>query len=76
MSATDGTMIQVERFSKIYDKTVAVEDLSFAVEAGTILGLVGPNGAGKTTTLRALAGILPPTRGTLSVAGQDRKSVV
>ena len=71
MSATDGTMIQVERFSKIYDKTVAVEDLSFAVEAGTILGLVGPNGAGKTTTLRALAGILPPTRGTLSVAGHD-----
>ena len=50
---------------------MAVTDLHFAVEAGEILGLVGPNGAGKTTTLRGLAGIIPPTRGELRVAGHD-----
>src|SRR5215212_6841641 len=50
---------------------MAVADLSFRVEAGTILGLIGPNGAGKTTTLRAIAGIIPPTRGRLSVAGHN-----
>src|SRR5262249_53074353 len=43
----------------------------FRVDPGTILGLVGPNGAGKTTTLRALAGILTPTRGQLLIAGHD-----
>src|SRR5690606_24537865 len=51
--------------------TLAVEDLAFDVRAGDILGLVGPNGAGKTTTLRALAGILPPTSGTLEIGGFD-----
>jgi len=64
-------MIRVEDFSKEYAGEPAVLDLSFEVEVGSILGLVGPNGAGKTTTLRALAGILPPTRGTLTVAGHD-----
>lgn len=64
-------MIQVEDYHKAYGETVAVEGLSFEVPAGSVLGLVGPNGAGKTTTLRAIAGIIPPTRGTLSVAGHD-----
>ena len=64
-------MIRVEAFHKAYRETVAVADLSFAVEAGQVLGLVGPNGAGKTTTLRALSGILPPTRGRLAIAGCD-----
>jgi ABC-2 type transport system ATP-binding protein len=64
-------MIRVEGFSKVYGDTVAVEDLSFDAAAGDILGLVGPNGAGKTTTLRALAGILPPTSGTLAIGGFD-----
>ncbi|MDA1232163.1 MAG: ABC transporter ATP-binding protein, partial [Planctomycetota bacterium] len=49
----------------------AVRGLSFEVPAGSIVGLVGPNGAGKTTTLRALAGIIPPTRGQLTIAGYD-----
>ncbi len=64
-------MIQVLDFHKTYRETLAVAGLSFEVGPGTILGLVGPNGAGKTTTLRALAGIIPPTRGRLLVAGHD-----
>jgi ABC-2 type transport system ATP-binding protein len=63
--------IAVEDFTKTYGETVAVEGISFAVAAGEILGLAGPNGAGKTTTLRALAGILEPTRGRLSISGFD-----
>jgi len=64
-------MIRVQQFAKEFGGQPAVDDLSFEVAPGSILGLVGPNGAGKTTTLRALAGILPPTRGTLEVAGHD-----
>jgi ABC-2 type transport system ATP-binding protein len=64
-------LIQVEGYIKTYGDLVAVSGLSFEVSPGTILGLVGPNGAGKTTTLRALAGIIRPTRGTLKVAGHD-----
>ena len=63
--------IVLEDFHKAYDRAVAVAGLTFRVEAGEVLGLVGPNGAGKTTTLRALAGILTPTRGRLVVAGHD-----
>ncbi len=64
-------MIRVEGYEKSYRETVAVRGLSLDVAAGSIVGLVGPNGAGKTTTLRALAGIIPPTRGRLSIAGYD-----
>lgn len=64
-------MIRVESYRKVYDGLEAVYGLSFEVAAGEILGLVGPNGAGKTTTLRALAGILPPTSGTLEIDGHD-----
>jgi ABC-2 type transport system ATP-binding protein len=63
--------IVVEDFHKTYGSTVAVEGIRFRVGPGEILGLAGPNGAGKTTTLRAIAGILQPTRGTLSIAGFD-----
>jgi ABC-2 type transport system ATP-binding protein len=63
--------IVVEDYHKVYDRTVAVEGVSFSVGPGEILGLVGPNGAGKTTTLRALAGILVPTRGRLRIDGHD-----
>ena len=63
--------IIVEDYHKNYGKTVAVSGISFEVASGEILGLLGPNGAGKTTTLRALAGILTPTRGRLLLAGHD-----
>ena len=64
-------MIDVFDFHKVYQQTVAVAGLTFHVGSGQIIGLLGPNGAGKTTTLRALAGIIPPTRGRLVVAGHD-----
>jgi ABC-2 type transport system ATP-binding protein len=64
-------LIQVIDYHKTYRDLVAVAGLTFEVRPGAILGLVGPNGAGKTTTLRALAGIIPPTRGRLIVAGHD-----
>jgi ABC-2 type transport system ATP-binding protein len=64
-------MILVESFTKLYGDLVAVEDLSFSVAPGEVLGLVGPNGAGKTTTLRAIAGIIAPTRGRVAIAGHD-----
>ena len=64
-------MIQVDDFHKNYGQTVAVTGLSFEVGPGEVLGLVGPNGAGKTTTLRAITGIIPPTRGRLLVVGHE-----
>lgn len=64
-------MIRVNHFTKTYGDFVAVRDLTFTVEPGQILGLVGPNGAGKTTMIRTLSGIIPPSSGTLSVAGHD-----
>jgi ABC-2 type transport system ATP-binding protein len=64
-------MILVTDLHKSYLQTVAVAGLSFDVQPGQIIGLLGPNGAGKTTTMRAIAGIIPPTQGRLSVAGYD-----
>lgn len=64
-------MITVTNFSKQYKGFTAVNDLSFSVEPGQILGLLGPNGAGKTTTLRTLCGIIPPSSGSLLIAGHD-----
>jgi len=63
--------ISVTSLSKSYGDFAAVKELSFEVKEGEILGLVGPNGAGKTTTLRALAGIHPPTSGTIRIGGFD-----
>jgi len=64
-------MIQVEGLTKLYGEFVAVNELSFGVQPGEVMGLVGPNGAGKTTTLRSLAGIIPPSRGTIRICGHD-----
>jgi len=64
-------MIEVEHLSKIYGSTPAIEDVTFSVEPGEILGFLGPNGAGKTTTMRILTGYLPANSGTARVAGYD-----
>src|ERR1700704_3778200 len=67
--------ISVEHFGRTYATSAgsftAVDDLSFAVASGEIVGLIGPNGAGKTTTLRSLAGILRPTSGRVRIDGHD-----
>jgi len=64
-------MIEVQGLAKKYGSFAAVKDLSLSVRPGEVLGLVGPNGAGKTSTLRCLAGIIPPTTGTIRIAGHD-----
>jgi ABC-2 type transport system ATP-binding protein len=64
-------VISVEGFEKVYGTAVAVRSLSFEVKPGEIVGLVGPNGAGKTTTMRAICGIIPPTRGAIRVGEHD-----
>jgi len=67
--------LSVEHFSRTYAGTAgtftAVDDLSFTVATGEIVGLIGPNGAGKTTTLRSLAGILRPSSGRVRIDGHD-----
>ena len=63
--------ISVEHLKRVYGTFTAVDDLSFGVAAGEIVGLIGPNGAGKTTTLRSLAGILRPTAGHVRIDGHD-----
>jgi ABC-2 type transport system ATP-binding protein len=63
-------VIEIAGLSKRYGKTLAVDDLSFSVEAGKITGFLGPNGAGKTTTLRSLLGLVRPTAGTATIDGK------
>ncbi len=63
-------MIQVENLTKYYHDFCAVDQISFDIRQGEVLGLLGPNGAGKTTTLRMLTGFLQPTAGSISIKGQ------
>ena len=60
-------VIQVSGIRKTYGKTVAVDEVSFAVHDGEIFGLIGPNGAGKTTTMRIITGYMPATAGTVLI---------
>ena len=64
-------MIKVSKLSKQYVERTAVNNISFEVESGEIVGFLGPNGAGKTTTIRMLTGYIPPTSGTASIGGHD-----
>jgi gliding motility-associated transport system ATP-binding protein len=64
-------VIEVEHLTKRYGHIVAVDDISFQVKKGEILGFLGPNGAGKTTTMRVLTGYIPATEGRAVVAGYD-----
>jgi ABC-2 type transport system ATP-binding protein len=64
-------MIEVDRLTKYYGPVAAIQDVSFAVEKGTIAGFLGPNGAGKTTTMRILSCFMPASSGSARVAGYD-----
>jgi ABC-2 type transport system ATP-binding protein len=64
-------MIDVQSLTKDYGSRRAINGITFKVERGEVLGFLGPNGAGKTTTMRIITGFMPPTSGTVSVAGFD-----
>ena len=64
-------MIRVEHVTKRYGSTLAVDDVSFAVNPGEVVGFLGPNGAGKTTVLKMISTWLPPDAGRIDVAGFD-----
>src|SRR5829696_4308248 len=68
---SSGPAVEAVHLVKHFDDTVAVDDVSFEVPQGTVLGLLGPNGAGKTTTVRMLTTLSRPTSGTARVAGHD-----
>ncbi len=71
MSAGKTVAVEVEKLSKVFGDFVAVDAVSFAVEAGEVFGFLGPNGAGKTTTIKMLTGLVSPTSGRGTVAGLD-----
>jgi len=62
--------VSVQGLTKRYDDVLAVDDITFSLEAGTVTGFLGPNGAGKTTTLRVLLGLAEPTSGEALVFGR------
>ena len=64
-------MIKTQNLKKNFEDIQAVDDLSFSVEPGEVLGFLGPNGAGKSTTMRMIAGFIAPTSGTASICGHD-----
>ena len=64
-------MIEVEHLTKVYVDDPVVDDVSFFVPEGQVLGFLGPNGAGKSTTMKIVTGYLPPTGGSVTVAGFD-----
>jgi len=64
-------MIKVRNLQKTFGPKVAVNDVSFTVEKGEVLGFLGPNGAGKSTTMRMITGFIPPTAGEVSIGGHD-----
>ena len=64
-------MIEINNLTKRYGDFLAVDDISFNVEKGKILGFLGPNGAGKTTTMRIITGFMPPSEGNVTISGYD-----
>jgi ABC-2 type transport system ATP-binding protein len=68
-------VIEVERLTKRFGKTVAVEDLSFRVEPARVTGFLGPNGAGKTTTLKVILGLARPSSGMTTIAGRSYRAL-
>jgi ABC-2 type transport system ATP-binding protein len=70
-----GRMIAVDHLTKRYGSQLAVDDVSFRCEPGTVTGFLGPNGAGKSTTLRMLCGLTPPTAGTATILGTSYRQL-
>ena len=64
-------MIEVKHLTKFYGEKLAVDDITFSVDRGEVLGFLGPNAAGKSTTMRMITGFLPPTSGSAAVGGSD-----
>jgi len=64
-------MIEAKGLTKYFDSFKAIEDITFTIEKGEIVGFIGPNGSGKTTTMRILTCFMPPTKGTARIAGYD-----
>ncbi|HTE18641.1 MAG TPA: ATP-binding cassette domain-containing protein, partial [Armatimonadota bacterium] len=64
-------MLRIEGLTKFFGQLAAVQNVSFHVDAGEIVGLLGPNGAGKTTILRCVASILRPSSGRITLGGYD-----
>ena len=64
-------LIEIEKLTKRFGAFTAVDEVSFTVDRGEVLGFLGPNGAGKSTTMRMLAGFMPPTAGTARICGAD-----
>ncbi|HSC95794.1 MAG TPA: ATP-binding cassette domain-containing protein [Burkholderiales bacterium] len=64
-------MIKVENLVKAFGAKLAVNDVSFTVERGEVLGFLGPNGAGKSTTMRMITGFIPPSSGRITIGGHD-----
>ncbi|MCG8587855.1 MAG: ABC transporter ATP-binding protein, partial [Proteobacteria bacterium] len=70
-SSNGAPVIEARALSKRYGDVLAVDDVSFSIAKGEVVGFLGPNGAGKTTTMRMLTGFLPATDGTARIAGHD-----
>ena len=68
------TIIEVKQLVHRYGERTAINDLSFSIQAGEVMGLLGPNGAGKTTTVRLLIGLLSSTSGEMRVLGFDPRT--
>ena len=64
-------MIEAKNLTKTFGEKLAVDDVSFSVKKGDVLGFLGPNGAGKSTTMRMITGFFPPTSGTATIGGSD-----
>ena len=71
-------LLEVQGVSRTFGATRAVDNVSFAVQPGELLGLIGPNGAGKSTLFNLIAGVMPPSGGQITVDGdgRDRMEVV
>ena len=70
-TAAGTALIEIENLSKRFGDLVAVDDVSFSVSRGEVLGFLGPNGAGKSTTMKMVAGFMTPTSGTARICGHD-----